>query len=283
VTSGGLWAGGYTEFANNWSWDYNGGYYPEHLSNRLTRGGLLMLTPTLAEINTYFDTDGKRTRFYYININGSVSQNGSWYANTYPAIDWKPTTSLKFSFGPGIDRIHEEQQWVGNYTDATATNTYGGRYVFATLDQTTVSANFRINAAFTPNLSLQLFAQPYLSAGDYQRFKELARPRTRDFVVYGEDGGSTFDPVTGIADPDGAGPAPPIDIGNPDFNFVSLRGNTVLRWEYRPGSTFYLVWTQDRADTQGNGDFHFGNDLERMNNTPARNIFLAKFTYHLGF
>jgi hypothetical protein len=281
MTGGGLYAGGFTEFANNWSWDYSGGYYPEHLSNRLTRGGPLMLTPTSVEANTYFDTDGKRTRFYYININTSVSQDGSWYASTYPAIDLKPATNLKVSIGPGIEQVHQNQQWVGNYDDATATSTFGGRYVFSQLDQTTVSANFRINASFTPNLSLQLFMQPYLSAGDYQQFKELARPRTRDFLVYGENG-STFDEVNGIADPDGAGPAPPIDIGNPDFNYVSLRGNMVLRWEYRPGSTFFLVWTQDRSDTTPTGDFEFSNDMDRLTSTPSKNIFLAKFTYHLG-
>ena len=148
-----------------------------------------------------------------------------------------------------------------------------------------------MNWAFTPRLSLELYAQPLVSAGKYADFKELARPKSYDFTHYLENGG-TYDPATGTIDPDGpGGPAPPFTIsnvdwgfdGHPDFNYMSLRGNAVLRWEYRPGSTFYLVWTQTRDDlVEHAGDFELGPSFDQLSTTEAHNIFLAKATYYFN-
>jgi hypothetical protein len=70
-------------------------------------------------------------------------------------------------------------------------------------------------------------------------------------------------------------------IGDPDFNFRSLLGNAVLRWEYRPGSTLFFVWQQRRQDTQAYGDFAFGRDYSGLFNQPAENVFAVKATYWL--
>ncbi len=81
-------------------------------------------------------------------------------------------------------------------------------------------------------------------------------------------------------DPDGpGGPAAPFQFANPTFNFASLRGNAVLRWEYLPGSTIFLVWTQNRSNTEDTGDFQFAHSLDRMLSSQADNIFLIKVTY----
>jgi hypothetical protein len=98
----------------------------------------------------------------------------------------------------------------------------------------------------TPTLSLQLYVQPFVGTGDYRRFKELLAPRAADYLTYGQAPGSVLRDSTDAqghlvghtVDPDGAGPRPSSWIGNPDFSSRSLRGNAVLRWEYRPGSTF---------------------------------------------
>src|SRR5207245_6124906 len=146
--------------------------------------------------------------------------------------------------------------------DPAATATYGTRYVFAPLDQTTFSASVRANWTFTPRLSLQLYAQPLISAGDYSRFGELARPRSFDFIRYGD--------------------VPPVNLDNPDFNVKSLRGNLVLRWEFRPGSTGYLVWTQARSDTEDVGTFRFGPSLRRLFGARGDNILLFKVSYWMS-
>jgi len=65
------------------------------------------------------------------------------------------------------------------------------------------------------------------------------------------------------------------------FNYKSLRGTIVLRWEYRPGSLLYLVWTQNRADYANPGDSRFGRDFGNLLTAPGDNIFMVKFTFRL--
>jgi hypothetical protein len=190
--------------------------------------------------------------------------------------------NISFIISPQYSGTFEYSQYVDTYTDLTATNTYGSRYVFGELDQKTLSASIRLNWTFTPDLSLQLYVQPLISAGDYTNYKELKAPSTYDFMIYGEEG-STFDPETNVADPDGEGPAQPIEIGNPDFNVKSLRGNAVLRWEYLPGSVIYFVWTQTRSEAEEIGDFKFEESMTRMFAAEPDNIFMIKVTYWLNF
>jgi hypothetical protein len=141
----------------------------------------------------------------------------------------------------------------------------------------------RVNWTFTPHLSLQLYAQPFLSAGDYSRFKELRRPRTWGWDVYGKDVGTLTTSADGyFVDPDGDGPAPEFTLPNPDFDIRSLRGNAVLRWEYRPGSTLYLVWQQRRLDRQPVGEFRFSDDLAALGHTRPENVFALKVSYRWG-
>jgi len=289
-TWGGVWGGGETEFTNNYSWNYKLAYNPWTVNDRRTRGGPLMLNPPGGEFYMYFDTDGAKKLFYFLETDSYSQTSGSWNSWINPGLEWKPASNILLRFGPEITLNHEEAQYLGAQTDPLATATFGERQVFATLDQTTVGGGFRVNWAFTPRLSFQMYAQPLVSAGKYTDFKELARPRSYDFTHYLESGG-TYDPATGTIDPDGAGPAPPFSPGNldwgfggnPDFNYMSLRGNAVLRWEYMSGSTLYLVWTQTRDDlVPHDGNFEFGSSMNQLSSTDTNNIFLAKVTYYFS-
>jgi len=143
---------------------------------------------------------------------------------------------------------------------------------------------------FTPNLTLEMFAQPFLSSGKYTSFKEFAEVKSRHMNLFGRDNGSTVvrnvDPqsgdVTYTIDPDGAGPASAFTLDNPDFNFRSLRGTGVLRWEYRPGSTLYFVWTQERNGFDQFGDFNFSRDRSALFRDRPTNVFQIKGTYWIG-
>jgi hypothetical protein len=138
---------------------------------------------------------------------------------------------------------------------------------------------------FTPHASLQVFMQPLLATGDYSGFKELARPRTYDFTKYGVDAGSlSFDPITHLytADPDGDGVAQPFVFRDPDFNFKSLRLNAVFRWEMKPGSNFYAVWTRQQQDLRYPGDFAPGRDARALFGAAGDDIVLFKVSYWLG-
>jgi hypothetical protein len=125
--------------------------------------------------------------------------------------------------------------------------------------------------------------QPLISAAGYTEFKEVAKPRTLDYLVYGTNGSTISRTGQGyIVDPDGDGPAPAFAYGNPDFNLRSFRGNAVLRWEYLPGSTLYLVWTQSRADQEETGYLQFKHSFRKLLDAHPDNIFMVKLTFWWG-
>jgi hypothetical protein len=140
----------------------------------------------------------------------------------------------------------------------------------------------RVNVILSPKMSLQMYLQPLISVGRYSGFKEAAQPRTYDFVRYGQDAGSiTYDGKAGayLVQPDTGSP---FVIPNPDFNFASLRANAVYRWEFKPGSTLYVVWTQQREDETSEGRFAFNPDISRMMRAPGDNVFMVKMSYWFG-
>src|SRR5262249_27569136 len=150
-------------------------------------------------------------------------------------------------------------QYVTRHADAQATGTFGNRYVFATLDQRVASLVTRVDWTLTPKMSVQLYVQPLVVSGRYSSFKEFKAPRDFVFAVYGRDQGTIERDSTGVVTID-PGNGNLIRFGDPDFNFRSLLGNAVLRWEYRPGSTLFLVWQQRRQDVESFGNFEFGRD-----------------------
>jgi hypothetical protein len=276
-TSSGLFHFGYIEFPNFYSIDWNFAYNPQSMSNRRTRGGPLTITPPGYQINISPRTNRNNNLAFNI---GEYAYQSDYQRvlDMWAGMDWRPTSSFSLSISPELDYDFENSQYVNTFDDPTATATFGKRYVFAELHQTTLSAGIRMNWTFTPKLSLQMYLQPLISANEYRNYKELAAPRTYQFNRYG-DGASTFDPQTYLADPDGAGPAPPVQLSNQDFNFKSIRGNVVLRWEYFAGSTLYLVWTQSRSDVEDNGEFQFNHSVSRLFDATPDNIFLVKFSY----
>ncbi|HEU5358023.1 MAG TPA: DUF5916 domain-containing protein [Gemmatimonadales bacterium] len=266
---------------NFWHVNLNGAYNPETVDNRLTRGGPLALGPSGGEAFLNVNTNPQRSVVWTLSAGGgSYSQNSQRYWNASLDATWQPLTTLSFELGPQYNWGRTGAQYVDTYADPTAAATYGSRYLFASLLQNELSANVRVNWIFSPKLSLQLYAQPLISSGQYSGYKALARPRSYAFDQYGQGAGSVTnygDSV--VVDADGAGPSPAVNIGQPDFNFTSLRGNAVLRWEYLPGSTLYLVWTQSRANAVSAGDFNVGPSWDRLVGTKPENIFALKVSY----
>jgi hypothetical protein len=281
----GIYQFGTLQFLNYYTINWNVAYNPQTINTVRTRGGPLTLNPDGYQASLDVSSDSRKS--LEADVNGFTYQSGwqkDWQANA--TVTWRPLTNVSLSIGPSYDHDHEAAQWVTSADDPTAAATFARRYIFADLDQQTLSANIRLNWTFSPKLSLQLFLQPLISSGDYTQYKELTRSRSFDFRVYGTGSStlaetkSTDGSVSYSADPDGNGPAPPIAFDNPDFNTKSLRGNAVLRWEYLPGSVIYFVWTQSRYnETNYDGNFQFNNSVDRLFKTQADNIFLVKFSY----
>ncbi len=269
------------EQMNAWTWVASGGYWMQATNDRRTRGGPAMLDPTSWWGDLYWDTNSASKLFLSLEVNPSADVVHSLDVPISPSVTWKPSSRISISGGPTLDYNRQDAQYVTHVTDPLATATSGGRYVFAHLDQTTMGASLRVDCSLTSNLSVQVYVQPLVSSGRYSDYRELARPGTYDFLRYGRDGGSTIsagDDV--VADPDGAGPAPAFDLGHPDFTFRTVRGDAVLRWEYVPGSTFYVVWTQDRTGVIGDGTFSLRPSLSALARTPANNILMVKLAHH---
>jgi hypothetical protein len=272
------------EQVNAWSWQASGGWMGRAYSDRMTRGGPAMLQPRAWWGDLYWDTNGQSRLFPSAEVNPSGDVVGSLDIPINPAVTWKPSSNLSFSAGPSFDFNRQDAQYVTRADDPLAVATDGGRYVFARLKQTTMGATARLDCSLTSHLTVQLYVQPLVSSGRYAEFRELARASAYDFLAYGRDGGSTISGGSGdadvIADPDGAGPAPSIDLGHPDFTYRTVRGDAVLRWEYAPGSALYVVWTQDRTGLTGDGDFSLRPSLSALGRTPANNIVMVKVSHH---
>jgi hypothetical protein len=270
---------------NYWNVGASTSYNLAVQDDRLARGGPSIGRIPLWSVNARVSTDRRKTVAADFNAGHNRNRAGARSWNGGASLVFQPSSSLTVSVGAEAFRGHTVAQYVRSVSDATATATYGGRYVFADIDRVEVGLPARVNWVFTPRMSLQLFMQPLLSVGDYWGFKELTRPRAFEFTRYGSDAGSiAFDQASGRyqVDPDAAGPASSFDFSNPDFNYRSLRVNAVYRWEWRLGSTFYVVWTQQREDSTTLGDFGIGRDARAMLQAPATNVFMVKLAYWIG-
>jgi hypothetical protein len=281
----GVWQSAWGQLLNYWSFGVNHAYNPPTWDAHRTRGGPVMRTPPGYEVNLNVNSDGRKRVIlgaYAGRYHQTASNYGAWAGVD---VEYRPAPNVSLSAGPSWSWGQEPGQYVTTYADSLATATYDNRYVFANLDYTEVSAGIRLNWTFSPTLSLQLYAQPLISAGDYTRFKALSQPRTFGFDMYG-NGASVIDDsvdADGVpyywVDADGAGPAQGARVERKDFSVESLRGNAVLRWEYMPGSTLYLVWTQSRSGFDPNGDFQFGSSMRQLWRAPSDNILMIKATY----
>lgn len=177
-----------------------------------------------------------------------------------PSVQIRPTAATQMSFGVSYNRTDDDSQWFGNFTDGTGTH-----YTFAALDQRTFSFNTRMSYTMSPTLTLQVYASPFMTRGSYANIRETsATPRADEYE-------NRYRPYT-----------PP---GTPDmgFNFQQLRSNTVLRWEYRPGSTVFAVWTHGRDFFAGTaGTRTWQEEYDNLFTQHPDNTFLIKVAYWLS-
>lgn len=282
---------GRIEFLNYWS---IGGFHlrrPETYDDRALRGGPTVRRPSTDYSSLWFNSDQRRKVVLDWSVGSGANAEGSrsWDANV--GVTLKPISNLQLSFRPSFSHSTSSMQYVTVVDDPVNDAFYGRRYVMSDLAQDDLSMNTRVNVTFRPNLTLEVFLQPLISSVDYSSFKEFDAPRDLHKSVYGVDRGTIAEIrnpdglVTGYhIDPDAAGAAAAFAMDNPDFSFRSLRGNAVLRWEFRPGSTFYFVWTQSRGDFEPFvSDASFNRNWDALRAAPGDNIFLVKFNYWLSF
>jgi hypothetical protein len=274
------------QFHNYWQFMIGGTFQFKAQSDRDTRGGPLMESPQLWTVYGFANTDMRKR--LAISLFGSSVTNvyGGWQRSASLGVFAQAGDAVSFSVQPGYTQSRSVAFYVTQRSDERAAATYGGRYVFGALKQRILNVTMRANLSITPNLSFQLWAQPFVAVGDYDQFKELAAPGTFAFLHYGLDGGSTiaFDPNTDTytVDPDGSGPAEAFTFHNPDFCVRSLRANLVLRWEYRPGSVLFLVWNHARSGFSSDPLVNVFDELGGLWHDNQQNTFLVKISYWIS-
>jgi hypothetical protein len=270
------------QLLNYWNGEINVSRDFAAFDDRLTRGGPLTRQPALTGWFASVRSDERKPWQLDISADherGQIGRSTSFEVE----IGYRPSPSWSLSFSPEWSRENVHAQYIETIPDTLARATYGSRYVFADLEQTEISLSANLSVTFTPGLTLEVFARPFLGSGKFGRPRELAAPRSYRFADYDEVGtvrdlGDDLE-----VDPDGAGPAQPFEIEKENFTLHSLRGNAVLRWEWRAGSTLFLVWQQEREDeTSLTSDLRLRRDLRALSRTRPENVFMLKVSYWLN-
>jgi hypothetical protein len=280
-----LFAG--TQLPNYWNVNSFVIYRDEVYDDRLTRGGPVVMRPAGWTWFANFSSDARRRVVLSTNPTYGRTREGALSYSINLDARFKPRSNISFSVGPAYNRSGSTAQFVRSFADSTATHFAGRRVVFADMVQHTLSMDTRLNVTFSPTLTLELFAQPFIASGDYSGFKEFVAPRTLDKAVFDAAQVQVVRSAAGrdsvyVLDADRNPATGSVRFDNPDFNLRSLRGNAVVRWEYRPGSTLFLVWQQQRSTSDALGDFGFARDTGELFRARPDNVFLVKASYWIG-
>ncbi|HXG89349.1 MAG TPA: DUF5916 domain-containing protein [Vicinamibacterales bacterium] len=255
-----LWSGANVNM--HWTWknyystsfglNYNGA----PVRDRITRGGPAVLGNRSIGGWYHVGTDGRKPLSFFFGGYSEADGAGTRRWNMGPSLTWRPSTATSVTTGLRYNMNNDDAQWVTNRQENGGT-----RYVFGRLEQRTAAVTLRVNYTLTPNLSIQTYGEPFVSAGRFGNYKTLVAGRAPEYS-------NRYEPYA--------------YSGNADFNIRSFRTTNVLRWEYRPGSSLFVVWQQGRSGNGELGDFRFGRDFSGVFSAPAHNVFLVKLSYWLN-
>jgi hypothetical protein len=210
-----------------------------------------MGTPQIWRVSGGFNTNERRPTSWSARAEYRDDDLGGWGYSMNAGLTARPTGQWSLSAQPQYSRLVEPRQYLATRPGGSPA-TFGQRYIFSFIDRSTLSAQIRLSYLLKPDLTLELYAEPFAASGRYFGFGELPAPRSRSLRVYGTDGTTVARGADGSVQVTDGGNA--FTLANPDFSVVSFRSNLVLRWEWRPGSTLFLVWQQNRNGSRPVGD-----------------------------
>jgi hypothetical protein len=241
------------------------------------RGGPLVGRPNGWSYNAQLgNSSSAQTRF---SLNGTLSENElEGLTNRLSgSFSFRPSPRWQLSMNPLVERSVEAQQYVTTLFGGGRPETYNNRYVFARIDRSTISSQFRMGYTVRPDLNLDVYFEPFAASGRYTEYGELLAPGSMERLVYGEPGTTLQINEDGSRTVTEGGSS--FKISNRDFNVRSFHSNVVLRWEWRPGSTTYVVWQQSRDIRETTGERIGLADVFRSITAPGANIFLVKMSF----
>ena len=255
------------------------------LSDDLTRGGPLAATPNAYQLNAAVNSRANVPTTWSARASYFNDDFGGWNWSIATGLTVRPASRWQASIDPTYSRAVEPRQYVAtrDATNSAVNNlTFGQRYIFSFIERSTLSARFRLNYAFTPNFTVEGYAEPFAAGGRFYNFGELAAPGSKMLRVYGAAGTGTE------ISKDSTGRSTIRDGGSTftlpalDFNRLSFRSNVVFRWEWLPGSTAFLIWQQNRFNATTVGRLIAPRDLVDASKASGDNIVVAKISYWFG-
>jgi hypothetical protein len=253
------------------------------LSNSMLRGGPAYKSPGYTNLSLGFSTNHQKKLTFNCSTNQNFSNEKGYrrVQNYSLRVGYRPLKTLRIDLSPGFYKTEDEMQYV-TQKDFTS----GKRYIFGRIERNTLNMSVRINYNITPDLTIQYWGQPFVATGKYADFKHITNSKAdevSDRYQFYAANQISFDPANEVYRIDeNLDNNSDYSFDKPDFNVKEFLSNMVVRWEYRPGSTLFLVWSQTRSGFENDGSFDFSRDFEGLFNENPHNIILLKFSYRFG-
>lgn len=267
--------GGELQFPSFWNINFHVGYNPRTYSKSQTRGGPLMGNPQTNRHRITFGTNRSLSKYGRIRVNYNYDEFGGYYARINTFFEMRVGNRWEISLRPEYMEQINKRQYITTLDNGPEA-TYDNRYIFSTIKRQELSVQLRVNFAFTPNLTIDAYAEPFTSNGDYYDPGELPAARSYALDRYGDESTEQIIERNGTYHVDKG--ANSFSFDNPDFLVRSFRSNLVLRYQWRPGSTFFLVWQQNKFVDQ-NDPYMDPADIARSITETGDNVIAVKFNY----
>lgn len=251
-----------------------GGY-----NTSMNRGGPMMQTPKNWNYWVYVDSDARKRLvaevqyYYYQDASDAVSRGLT------PEITWRPRHNIQISGSISYDHLSDTWSWIGKAEDENGDS----QYIWSSMERKTLGLVLRTDLTLTPNLTVQYYAQPFFTAGEYFDLMRVVDPDARDYNRRFEkfDDRISYNDETGEyeVDKNRDGVVDYSFAGQVDFNYKQFRSNLVLRWEYQTGSALYLVWSQGLTDYEQFKSFNVPRDTRHLFNTNGDNVLMIKISH----
>jgi hypothetical protein len=264
-----------SEFKNQWSFNANIIYHTASTDPRILRGGFDMRMPYVIHTFGGIKTDPSRKVIFGSDFgydHGGNNSASSWQVQ--PSISVRPVSMLKLVVTADYEKTHNDLQYVTAVSYSSSM-----RYILGTIDQITLGLTFRAALYLTPELSIQYYGSPFVSRGKYTELKRVVDPMSENY----SDRFTIYDNL-GLADgvyeaDENNDLITDYSFNNPDFNFHQFRSNLVAKWEYRPGSFLYLVWSSERTGFTSDPSSNLGESFKQLGKVFPNNVFLVKLSY----
>ena len=267
------------QFKNYWSLSAGINHNAYSLSDSALRGGPALIYPGAWGGHANLSTDSrKKVRLSVFWSNFIRKESASSSSSMGLGLNVNPSKAISVGINPVLSFNENDLQYVGQ-------RDFGSdkRYVFARIDQKTFGITLRFNFSLTPDLSIQFYGQPFFSSGLYTHFKRITSPKAAEYTdrfyeftdaelnyISHEQNYEVDENQDGQVD---------YSFFDPNFNFLQFRSNLVVRWEYKPGSSLYLVWSQGRTGSIPYGEYTFAENMQGVFDVYPHDVFLIKFSY----